>query len=84
MEKYAENIIASQPTIETESEGNKLNATHLQHLKGTIGSKEHLDAPNVRSDRDGTRLLIMSENTNRSMRLIDNGNNTKKSRSPPK
>ena len=75
MEKYPAEVLNSQPTIGTESQ-DKLHGLHgpaPKYVGGTAADVSNTKAPtsNENTKRDGTRLLVMSDNTERSMANIE-------------
>lgn len=88
MEKYPAEILASQPTIGTESQ-DKLHGLSTPAPKYVVsgGANEVSTKKDITSNeakRDGTRLLIMSENTTRSMNIVEEEQTTAQNISPAK
>ena len=75
MEKYPAEILNSQPTIGTESQDklHGLQGPAPKYAGGTAADISTAKEPtsNEATKRDGTRLLIMSDNTEGSMKHIE-------------
>ena len=75
MEKYPAEILNSQPTIGTESQDklHGLQGPAPKYAGGAAADVSNTKEPtsNENTKRDGTRLLIMSDNTERSMKNIE-------------
>ena len=87
MEKYPAEILASQPTIGTESQ-DKLHGLSTPAPKYVVSGANEVstkkDLTSNEARRDGTRLLIMSENTTRSMNIVEEERTTVQNISPAK